>query len=301
MPETYRDLPRLGRKLRMAASRRDALWEVFADVRERLAKEGLATEAGCAHALREAGHFPFTHVIVDEAQDISVAELMLLGAVLGDRPNGLFFAGDIGQRIFRAPFPWAAAGVDVRGRSRNLKVNYRTSHQIRKRSDMLLPETLVEADGSEASRLGVTSVFDGPAPLIRVFDDREAESAGLRAWVQDLLDSGLESGQIAILVRSPKQLAEFEALGVRVMTMHDAKGAEFRAVAIARLDDDVLPDEARLLAARDEAHLDEIMTTERHLLYVAATRARDFLWMSGVRPVSEFLADLVEEEEGHMP
>jgi len=59
---------------------------------------------------------PFTHVIVDEAQDISVAELMLLGSMFGGRPNGLFFAGDIGQRIFRAPFPWSAAGVDVRGR-----------------------------------------------------------------------------------------------------------------------------------------------------------------------------------------
>lgn len=95
--ETYRDLPRLGRKLRMAASRRDALWAVFAEVRARLAKDGLATESGCAHALRQDGRFPFTHVIVDEAQDISVAELMLLGCALGDRANGLFFAGDIGS------------------------------------------------------------------------------------------------------------------------------------------------------------------------------------------------------------
>lgn len=75
--------------------------------------------------------------------------------------------------------------------------------------------------------------------------------------------------------------------------MHNAKGLEFRAVAVARLDHNILPDESRLLAARDEAHLDELMTTERHLLYFAATRARDFLWMSGVEPVSEFLSDLV--------
>jgi len=294
--DVYRDLPRLGRKKRMAASRRDALWTVFGNVRSRLNREGLSTEASSAHAIRENGQFPFTHVIVDEAQDISVAELMLLGSVLGDRSNGLFFAGDIGQRIFRAPFPWAAAGIEVRGRSRSLKVNYRTSHQIRKRSDTLLPETLVEADGSEASRLGVTSVFDGPAPRIRVFDDRRSEGAELEDWVKHLIQSGVDPSEIAVLVRRPALLKDFESLGVCIMTMHDAKGSEFRAVAVPCLDHDVLPDEKRMLVARDEAELDEVMITERHLLYVAATRARDFLWLSGVEPVSEFLTDLAVVE-----
>ncbi|MCZ7677224.1 MAG: AAA family ATPase [Roseovarius sp.] len=292
----YRDLPRLGRKQRMAASRRDALWAVFERVRTRLEREKLGTEAGCAHALRESERMPFTHVIVDEAQDISVAELMLLGKMYGDRPNGLFFAGDIGQRIFRAPFPWSAAGVDVRGRSRSLKVNYRTSHQIRRRSDALLPETLVEADGAEENRLGVTSVFDGPAPKIRIFNDPEVERAELGSRVENLLQSGVDRDEIAILVRKEALMSDFAAMDVRVMTMHDAKGAEFRAVAVPRLAQDVIPDEARLLAARDEAQLDEIMTTERHLLYVAATRAGDFLWMSGAAPVSEFLSDMAEME-----
>lgn len=294
--DAYRDLPRLGRKQRMAANRRDTLWKVFLSVRQRLQEEKLTTEAACAHALRESGPLPFTHVIVDEAQDISVAELMLLGASYKEQKNGLFFAGDIGQRIFRAPFPWSAAGVDVRGRSRSLKVNYRTSHQIRKRSDTLLPETLVEADGAEENRLGVTSVFDGPAPTLRVFDKSEAEKTELGSWIESLLQSGLERSEIAILVRKEVQQAYYNAFDVRVMTMHDAKGAEFRAVAVPGLGHDTIPDEARLRAARDEPHLDEIMTTERHLLYVAATRARDFLWMSGVAPVSEFLSDLADLE-----
>lgn len=292
----YRDLPRLGRKQRMAASRRQAVWAVFAEVRRRLEQEGVATEAGCIHALRRSGKFPYTHVVVDEAQDITVPELMLLGDFLGDRQNGLFFAGDIGQRIFRAPFPWASAGVEVRGRSRSLKVNYRTSHQIRKRSETLLPETLVESDGAEESRLGVTSVFDGPAPRINVFGSRTAELAELRRWVSDVRKSGVDDPEIAVLVRGGEQVAELEGLDVQVLLMHDAKGAEFRAVAVACLDHDVLPAEARLLSTRDEAQLDEVMATERHLLYVAATRARDYLWMSGVEPVSEFLADLAAEE-----
>ena len=298
--ESYKELPRLGRKVRMAASRREALWTVFDAVRSELEEKGLKTEAMLAHKLRYAGAFPFDHAIVDEAQDISVAELMLLGSALGSAKNGLFFAGDIGQRIFRAPFPWAAAGVDVRGRSRSLKVNYRTSHQIRLRSDLLLPETLVEADGSEEGRLGVTSVFDGPVPQIHRFQDPLEEIEALAEWTNWLSDQGVANSEIAVLVRHDNQVKDLKSslgAGVRVMPMHDAKGAEFRAVAVALLNHDVLPDEGRLLAARDEGQLDEVMSTERHLLYVAATRARDFLWLSGVEPVSEFLSDLLEHRQ----
>jgi superfamily I DNA/RNA helicase len=81
------------------------------------------------------------------------------------------------------------------------------------------------------------------------------------------------------------------------LTMHDAKGSEFQAVAVIGLDSQVLPDENRILAAKDEAQLDEVMSTERHLLYVGATRARDYLWISGSEPVSEFLMDLLTMKE----
>lgn len=297
--EAYRELPRLGRKVRMAAARRDTLWQVFESVRKRLAREAVKTEAQLAHELSEGGNLPFDHVLVDEAQDISVAELKLLGRQVGDKSNGLFFAGDIGQRIFRAPFPWTAAGIELRGRSRSLKVNYRTSHQIRCQSDRLLPETLVEADGNEESRTGVTSVFDGPVPTFRSFATSEAELEALVQWVSDRLTSdGVPPSEVAVLLRSEVDAERYSkalsAENVQIMLMHDAKGAEYRAVAIGALNDGTLPDEMRLLAAKDEAQLDEVMNTERHLLYVAATRARDHLWMSGIEPVSEFLVDLLE-------
>lgn len=297
--DEYRDLPRLGRKVRMAASRRDELWDVFCTVRDRLTQERLATESQLAHDLASAGGIPFDHVLIDEAQDVSVAELKLLGGALGDKPNGLFFAGDIGQRIFRPPFPWKAAGVDLRGRSRSLKVNYRTSHQIRSSSDRLLPETLVEADGNEDSRSGITSIFDGPEPIYREFDSEDEEMAGLRAWIEARLEHDeFPVSELAVLVRRASDVAVVrETLAIsdiQIIPMHDAKGAEYRAVAVVRLNDGVLPDETRLMAANDEAQLDEVMNTERHLLYVAATRARDHLWMSGVDPVSEFLVDILE-------
>lgn len=292
--DSYLKLPRLGRKVRMPLARREAAWPVFEALRQDLTRLGKKTDAQLVHDVRESGDFPFTNVVIDEAQDISVPELRLLGAALGSSENGLFFAGDIGQRIFRAPFPWAATGVDIRGRSRSLKVNYRTSHQIRRQSDTLLPETLVEPDGTEENRLGLTSIFEGAPPRVSTFETRKDEIEAAAAWFESLLHSGIPADEIVCLVRTA-ELAEETAqhVSVPVLPMHEAKGAEYRAVAVIGLDQDLVPLEDRLLTATDEAQLDEVMNTERHLLYVAASRARDHLWMSGVEPVSEFLRDLL--------
>src|SRR5690606_34947800 len=126
---------RLGRKTRLSDSQRQTLWSVFDEVRISVEADGLTSMAGVftrlASEVAPRLHPPFDHIVVDEAQDISIAQLRFLAAVGSGRPNALFFAGDLGQRIFQTPFSWSALGVDVRGRSRTLAVNYRTSHQIR--------------------------------------------------------------------------------------------------------------------------------------------------------------------------
>ena len=105
---------------------------------------------------------PFEFVVIDESQDISVSQLRFLAALGGNRPNALFFAGDLGQRIFQQPFSWKSLGVDVRGRSRTLRVNYRTSHQIRTQADRLLAACMWDrtrmTHGRELSPLPVLGV-----------------------------------------------------------------------------------------------------------------------------------------------
>jgi len=116
------------------------LWSIFERIRARLETEGLLTQAALlsrlALQLRDRNHPPFEFAVVDEAQDIGVGQLRFLAALGGGRPNALFFAGDLGQRIFQQPFSWKSLGVDIRGRSRTLRVNYRTSHQIRRQADL---------------------------------------------------------------------------------------------------------------------------------------------------------------------
>ncbi len=137
-------------------------------------------------AHRRADESPFDFVVVDEAQDVGVAELRFLAALGANRPDGLFFTGDLGQRIFQQPFSWRSLGVDVRGRSYTLRINYRTSHQIRAQADRLLPPALSDVDGVSEDRRGTVSVFNGPAPTIETFDDPEQEAErsahGSRAW-----------------------------------------------------------------------------------------------------------------------
>ena len=314
--EAYRDVPRLGRKTRLAESRRRELWAVFERVLARLTGEGLVTRARLFSLLashyRTSGRPPYDHVVVDEAQDVSVAQLRFLAAHGANRPNCLFFAGDLGQRIFQQPFSWLALGIEIRGRSRTLRINYRTSHQIRRQADRLLDLDIADVDGNTERRDDTVSVFNGPSPSVIGADTPEAESAQVADWLRARLADGVEAGEIGVFVRTSNQLtrarAAVEAAGlpftilgadtgagegrVSVCTMHLAKGLEFRAVAVMACDDEVIPLQERIETATEMSDLEEVYNTERHLLYVACTRARDHLLVSGVSPVSEFLDDL---------
>ena len=185
--EAYRDVVRLGRKTRLAESQRAVLWSIFAKVRDGLAERALLTEPRMFQRLEqhftEATHPPFEYCVIDEAQDIGVAELRFLVALGGDRPDSLFFAGDLGQRIFRTPFSWRGLGVDVRGRSHTLRINYRTSHQIRQQADRLLPPEIADMDGIAERRGGTVSAFNGPEPCIRVFGSPDDEAVAVAEWL----------------------------------------------------------------------------------------------------------------------
>jgi hypothetical protein len=312
----YRDVARLGRKTRLPEKQRELLWSVFERVRAGLEARGLITRSDLFSRLAEryaAGTpSPFDFVVVDEAQDVSVAQLPFLAAVGTGRPNGLFLAGDLGQRNFQQPFSWKSLGVDVRGRSRTLHINYRTSHQIRAQADRLLGPSIADVDGNVEERRGTISVFNGPAPEIRILPTPEAEVEAAGAWLIERVAEGVVPQEIGVFVRSEAELEraiaavsraglhfkvldermETSSQHVSVSTMHLAKGLEFRAVAVMACDDEVIPLQARIETVADDADLEEVYNTERHLLYVACTRARDYLLVTSGGSASEFLDDL---------
>jgi superfamily I DNA/RNA helicase len=193
-----------------------------------------------------------------------------------------------------------------------LKINYRTSHQIRSQADRLLGTEVVDVDGNSEERKGTVSVFNGPAPSIRIFPGVEAEVKVVGEWLSGLIKSGIAHQEIAIFVRSNAELDRAKAAEsaaalsydildenvttpvgrLAISTMHLAKGLEFKAVAVMACDDEVIPLQERIETVSDEADLEDVYNTERHLLYVACTRARDQLLITSTAPASEFLDDL---------
>lgn len=312
----YAGVPRVGRARRLGTQQRARLWPIFAKAKETLRQRGMFTlaqvMASVACGYIDKADKPFTHVVVDEAQDLGVAELRMLAALAPGAPDALFFAGDLGQRIFVPPFSWKALGIDVRGRSTTLKVNYRTSHQIRQTADRLLARTVRDADGLEDDRMGTVSTFNGPTPEVKTSSSPVEEIAAIAATMREMIAAGFEPADIGVFVRSDAELprgrqaiagagaatlelserAEDRSGKISLGTMHLAKGLEFKAVVVMACDANVLPSASRIEAAGDEAELEDVFQTERHLLYVACTRARDRLIVSGVKPVSEFLDDL---------
>ncbi len=315
--EEYRDVARLGRKTRLPEAQRAVLWSIFEKVKSGLKEKKLITHAvmftDLAATLTKTKKKPFDFVVVDEAQDVGIPHLRFFAALGADKPNALFFAGDLGQRIFQQPYSWKSLGVDIRGRSRNLRINYRTSHQIRQQADRLLGPEVADVDGNTENRSDTVSVFNGPPPVIRMLknEDEEAKSVGL--WIAEQSKTGVLPHEFGVFVRSSAQLdrakAAVKASGlpfnvldehvettsghVSISTMHLAKGLEFRAVVVMACDDEIVPLQERIETVGDDADLQEVYDTERHLLYVACTRARDHLLVTSVEPASEFLDDLL--------
>jgi len=314
--EDYRDVPRLGRKTRLPVAQRETFWRIAELVQASLRTDGLVTLAGLYQRLADAQHARasplYDYVVVDEAQDVSIPQLRFLAALGSASPDALFFTGDLGQRIFQQPFSWKRLGVDVRGRAHTLRVNYRTSHQIRRHADRLLGDEMQDLDGNVESRRGVQSVFNGPEPVLRACKTPQEETGFVANWLKSLAAQGVLPDEIGLIVRSeelvPRAVAAAETANLRasvldqqvevvpgtvsIATMPLAKGLEFRAVGVMACDEDVLPLQSRVEKVADIADLEDVYDTERHLLYVACTRARDALVLTSGGTPSEFFGDL---------
>lgn len=193
-----------------------------------------------------------------------------------------------------------------------LRVNYRTSHQIRMQADRLLGPQVADVDGNVDDRRDTVSIFNGPPPVVEVHSSEQAEIQAVAAWILQHAKAGVAPHEFGVFVRSEAQLprarAAIEQAGIpfkvldehvetasgyaSVSTMHLAKGLEFRAVVVMACDDEIIPLQERIETVGDDADLQEVYDTERHLLYVACTRARDYLLVTSVEPASEFLDDL---------
>ena len=320
----YLRVRRPGRGVALDRSKRAAVWKAMERYRDRSADLGVTSfdeqlalaAAWLDHKAALGTPRPFRHVLVDEAQDLTPAHLQLLRALVEPGPDDLFLAEDSHQRIYGKKITLSHYGIQVRGRSRRLTRNYRTTRQnLDVAFGILDPGTYEDMEG-QAEEHHYVSPRSGPEPLLLHATDRADELSKaaelLTVWLEQDRDSEASTPEsIAILVRDRYQrdavangLAQHgievravdrEAAGRGrpvVMTMHRAKGLEFRKVLLFDVSKNAIPRPLRDQQYSD-ADRDDALLRERSLLYVAATRARDQLaisWSGEASPLITALA-----------
>ena len=312
--EAYVRVRRPGRGVRLNRAERAKVWAVIESYRLSARLDGTLdfpeVAAVAAHYLQlraEQGHgYLADHVLVDEGQDMNPEQWMLVRALVAPGANDIYISEDLHQRIYGNKLVLARFGIQTRGRSRRLKLNYRTTAQNLKFAMATLAcgkyqdEEAAGAggEGDDLSTSGYRSARSGPQPLIREFGDKEAELDAAAELIRRWSEDTEEKETVAVLVRDGHQrdlvVNELGERGVTLraverdhpkpglpvaMTMHRAKGMEFSKVLLFGINRASIPMSLEEYKYSEEDY-DDAMLRERSLLYVAASRARDELVVS---------------------
>lgn len=316
----YLKVSRQGRGLRLDRRKRVAVWQVFEEYRrlcnERCVRDAETAMFECRQLIAAHHDEPlYAAIIVDEGQDLSMSAFRLLRTMAGpERPNDLFIVGDAHQRIYRHHAVLSHCGINTRGRSRYLRINYRTTEEIRRWAFGLLRGIAFDdLDTGYDDGRQCRSLTHGPNPIVRSFDSLDDEFTYVLEQVEALAAQGTPLRNICIVARTNRLLDEYVRRllsagirtyeikrsktddrsfeGVRLATMHRVKGLEFDHVFIVAVNKDIVPHRSAV-AYQDEVAVTEAMTAERCLLYVALTRAKQTACVTSHGPMSEFVSEV---------
>jgi len=317
--EKYVKATRNGRGTRLDRKKRMLVWKVM-EAYQNLMKENQIRDINTAmyesgKLLSDNGTRPkYEHIIVDEGQDFSDNAYRLLRALAGpERENDIFIVGDSHQRIYRNRPTLSKCGINIRGRSRILKINYRTTEEIRKYAFALLNGiSFDDLDEGTDSGDRCQSLTHGEKPAVMIFKNANEEMKFLTDEIKNLQEKGVSLANICVVARTKKLVEDYIAQftkagirsysikrnktddrnydGLRVATMHRVKGLEFQYVFVAAVNNRIVP-LASAINHTDAISEAETMTSEKCLLYVALTRAQKGAYISGYGKMSEFICN----------
>lgn len=247
---------------------------------------------------------PYDYILIDECQDLRTPAFRML-RVLAGKPheNDLYIAGDSRQRIYKGKTSLSQCGISINNRSKTLKLNYRTTAEIYQFAMQFQKQyEYDDLDGSSINGEENNCIFHGPKPVVRGFESEASEVDAIIKNIKQRIAYGVDECNICILVRSNQLVRHYasklrdngfktlmvtneqpdndEIPGIRVMTMHRAKGMEYDCVYIASLNEDIVPPKKDIIRATSENNLQDLYISEANLLSVAITRAKHFCWLS---------------------
>ena len=314
----YLRVSRTRRGTPLRRPQRARVWPVFEDYRLNLSLQGGkemddAYRAAAALLAEDRDGLGYAAAIVDEAQDMGAQAYRLLRALVPEGPDDLFIVGDGHQRIYgRSRVVLGRCGIRIVGRSRKLRLNYRTTEETRSWAVRLMDgREIDDLDGGRDDQKGFKSLTHGPEPQILTFDSAEQQAAFIVHWLGELAgrDEGLRSTCLVARTRAErdrlKQVIEGAGLpgvvlekdlpddsggdAVRLATMHRVKGLEFDRVIMASVNQGLVPLPQAIRGRADNSAREWAETEERALVYVAATRARKELLVLAHGTASAFI------------
>lgn len=315
--EKYVKATRNGRGTRLDRKKRMLVWKVFENY-QTLMKENQIRDINtamyeCTKLLQASGNrVRYEGVIIDEGQDFSDNAYRLIRALAGEEhPNDIFIVGDAHQRIYRNHPTLSKCGINIRGRSSILKINYRTTEEIRKHAFALLNGIpFDDMDGDIDLGNKCQSLTHGTEPILKSFANANEEFEYILSEVKRLEDNGVSLTDICVVARTKNLVDDYISLftkagvqsykikrnktddrkynGVRVATMHRVKGLEFKYVFIVAVNNRIIPLVTAINRA-DAVSEAESITSEKCLLYVAMTRAQKAVYITSYGKRSEFL------------
>ncbi len=316
----YLRITRAGRPERLGRKQRQLIWALFQEY-EALKKELNLYESWALYNLlfdyyKDNSDKPFEHLICDEVQDFSNVELRLMRSLIAEKNNDLFLVGDPYQSIYSRQINFSKAGINVRGkRSQKLKVNYRTTEEIKRRSIAVIKgEQFEQFEADEMDNLdGYVSLLRGVQPTYQVFENQTNEAQYileiLEKHTADNSQQYIATENICIAARTKAGVRVLQKIlhdkydykllssettignknGIRLSTFHNLKGMEFKVVILTDLSEDTFPFMPQELKNADEYEQAKHLKSEKALLYVAMSRAVQFLYLTGNGKKSKLL------------
>jgi len=312
--DDYRSATRIGRGTRLNRPQRMALWPVFDEYRRQLQfaqmkeVDDIYRDARTILSSKGALIDRYCSVIVDEAQDMGSQAFMLLRAIVPESTNDMFIVGDGHQRIYgKNKVVLGQCGINIKGRSARLRINYRTTEETRKVAVAILEGVSVDdLDGGEDTQQAYHSLVHGPQPEQQCFQDEKQQALAIK----QLLDRpDVVAGECCVVARTNRELAkihnQLQALGVEVQildkhfqkstsnvlnlaSMHRVKGLEFDIVFLASANRGVIPLDIAVNSGNDAVSRRQRENEERALVYVSLTRARKQAYVLGYGEMSKW-------------
>ncbi|HCL3652387.1 TPA: AAA family ATPase [Pseudomonas aeruginosa] len=306
--QAYLTASRTGRGVALNRKQRADIWPVFEEMRLQLAQRRLVTAEDAIHDAidlieRGVATRRYRALVVDEGQDFGPEAMSLLRHLVPEQRNDLFIVGDGHQRIYQRRSSLSQCGINIRGRGKKLRINYRTTEEIRRFAVALLEGVEVDdLDGGVDGLKDYCSLAHGEAPQVHVAANQAAECAWLLGEIRSLGSEGIALEDMCLVARTNGLLNGYERAlqeagietrrlsrqqaddrskpGVRLATMHRIKGLEFRCVFMVGINDGMVPLARAGQSTEDPVEQRLLDLNERALFHVAATRAVRHLLIS---------------------